>query len=55
VLIHGRYDVSSPLETAWKLSERWRSSRLQVLDDAGHGGTGVAAAVIEALDQFAAK
>ena len=55
VLIHGRYDVSSPLETAWRLSERWSTSRLQVLDDAGHGGTGVAAAVIEALDQLAAK
>ena len=55
VLIHGRYDVSSPLETAWRLSERWNSSRLRVLDDAGHGGTGVAGAVIEALDQFGAK
>jgi len=38
VLIHGRFDVSSPLETAWELSQRWNSSRLHVLDDAGHGG-----------------
>ncbi|MEX2623572.1 MAG: prolyl aminopeptidase [Acidimicrobiia bacterium] len=38
VLIHGRYDVSSPLETAWKLAQRWTTSRLEVLDDAGHGG-----------------
>ncbi len=38
VLIHGRYDVSSPLETAWRLSQRWSTSRLQVLNDAGHGG-----------------
>ena len=37
VLIHGRYDVSSPLETAWRLSRNWTTSRLQVLDDAGHG------------------
>ena len=38
VLIHGRHDVSSPLETAWKLAQRWTTSRLHVLDDAGHGG-----------------
>ena len=28
VLIHGRYDVSSPLETAWRLSQRWSASRV---------------------------
>jgi proline iminopeptidase len=38
VLIHGRYDVSSPLGTAWKLAQRWTTSRLEILDDAGHGG-----------------
>jgi proline iminopeptidase len=38
ILIHGRYDVSSPLETAWRLSQRWATSELHVLDDAGHGG-----------------
>jgi len=37
-LIHGRHDVSSPLETAWQLHSAWTSSRLQVLEDAGHGG-----------------
>jgi proline iminopeptidase len=54
VLIHGRYDVSSPLETAWKLSRRWKTSRLIVLDDAGHGGGDFfIPTVIGALDQFA--
>lgn len=38
-LIHGRYDVSSPLDTAWRLSKKWVTSRLRVLDDAGHGGS----------------
>ena len=56
VLIHGRYDVSSPLETAWRLSQRWATSRLHVLDDAGHGGGDTfLAAVVGALNQFAAK
>ena len=55
VLIHGRYDVSSPLETAWRLSQRWTTSRLQVLDDAGHGGgDSLLAAIGDALTRFAA-
>jgi proline iminopeptidase len=56
VLIHGRYDVSSPLETAWRLSQRWASSRLQILDDAGHGGgDSFLPAVVGALNHFAAR
>ena len=54
-LIHGRYDVSSPLETAWQLSQVWTSSRLHVIDDAGHGGGDLIAATISALEQFATK
>jgi proline iminopeptidase len=54
VLIHGRYDVSSPLETAWKLSKSWTSSRLEVLENAGHGGgDDFIHAVINATNQFA--
>jgi proline iminopeptidase len=37
-LIHGRLDVSSPLDVAWRLSRAWPGSRLVVIDDAGHGG-----------------
>ena len=55
VLIHGRYDVSSPLETAWRLSQRWSTSELHVLDDAGHGGGDTfITAVVGALNRFAA-
>ena len=38
-MIHGRYDVSSPLQTIWELSKRWTSSTLSVIDDAGHRGS----------------
>ena len=38
VLINGRYDISSPLVTAWRLHKGWSTSELHVLDDAGHGG-----------------
>jgi len=52
VLIHGRYDVSSPLETAWRLSRGWTTSRLHVLDDAGHGDSeDFPSVVIDALHQ----
>lgn len=52
VLIHGRYDVSSPLETAWELHQQWPSSQLVVLGDAGHGGSGFADARATALRRF---
>lgn len=56
VLIHGRYDVSSPLEIAWRLSRNWSTSQLCVIDAAGHGGGATfAAAVTNALNQFATK
>ena len=57
VLIHGRYDVSGPLETAWRLSQSWTSSQLHVITDAGHGGglsDAFPAAIVDALTQFAA-
>jgi proline iminopeptidase len=54
VLIHGRYDVSGPLETAWQLSRRWTTSRLEILDDAGHGGgQRFVPLVVDALNDFA--
>jgi proline iminopeptidase len=41
VLIHGRLDVSGPLQTAWQLHKRWRNSRLIVVESEGHGGAGM--------------
>ena len=56
VLIHGRFDVSSPLETAWRLSHRWATGELQALDDAGHGGGDtLTAAIVGAVNRFAAS
>jgi proline iminopeptidase len=56
VLVHGRYDVSSPLETAWRLSQRWTTSELHVLADAGHGGgDSLTSVIVEALARFAAR
>ena len=38
VLIHGRLDVSGPLQTAWQLHQSWSKSRLIVVETEGHGG-----------------
>jgi proline iminopeptidase len=55
VLMHGVYDVSGPLETAWRLSQRWTTSQLVILDDAGHGGLeSFSAIVADAVTRFAA-
>lgn len=53
VLIHGRYDVSGPLETAWKLHRAWPRSELVVLESTGHGGAAMTQAVVSATDAFA--
>jgi len=54
VLISGRYDVSTPLEIAWRVSQSWKTSRLSVIDDAGHGGgDAFSAAVTDALSELA--
>jgi proline iminopeptidase len=38
VLIHGRLDVSGPLQMAWQLHRCWSKSRLIVVETEGHGG-----------------
>ena len=52
VLIHGRWDVSGPLDTAWALHHAWPESQLIILEDAGHGGTGFPEEVTAALNRF---
>lgn len=53
VLIHGRWDVSSPLEIPWRLSRRWSTSELVVLDDAGHGGgDSLTSVLVGSLNRF---
>ena len=55
VLVHGRYDVSGPLDTAWNLARAWPDAQLVVLDDAGHGGAGFGAALVTALASFSSQ
>jgi proline iminopeptidase len=52
VLIHGRLDVSSPLETAWNLHKAWPASELVVVDADGHGGETMVQELIRAIARF---
>jgi proline iminopeptidase len=53
VLIHGRLDLSSPLDTAWSLARAWPDADLVVVDDAGHTGSDeMRTAVRNALGRF---
>jgi len=55
VMVHGRYDVSGPLDTAWRMHRAWPGSELVVLDDAGHGGGSMSRAMVAATDRFASR
>ncbi|HSL59966.1 MAG TPA: alpha/beta fold hydrolase [Acidimicrobiales bacterium] len=37
-LVHGRLDVSSPLDAPWRLHRAWPGSELVIVDGDGHGG-----------------
>jgi proline iminopeptidase len=54
ILVHGRYDVICPLQTAWELHQSWPESRLEIIPDAGHSASepGITDALIRATDSF---
>ena len=56
VIVQGRYDMCTPMMTAWDLHRAWPEAELVVVDDAGHwaGERGIAAALVTATDRFAA-
>lgn len=51
-LIHGRRDISSPAVTAWRLHQRWESSRLVIIESEGHGGPASMAALTQAVEEI---
>jgi proline iminopeptidase len=54
VIVQGRYDIVTPMRSAWDLHKAWPAARLDIVADAGHTGTeaGLAAALINATDSF---
>jgi proline iminopeptidase len=39
VIVHGRYDVVTPLDNAWSLHKVWPQADLRIVSDAGHAMT----------------
>jgi proline iminopeptidase len=54
-IIHGRYDVVTPIDTAFLLAKAWPDADLRVIPDAGHTGVepGIADAMVRATDHYA--
>jgi proline iminopeptidase len=54
VIVHGRYDLICPLESAWELAQAWPRAELRIIPDAGHSATepGLRRALVEATDHF---
>ena len=54
VIIQGRYDVVTPMETAWALHGACPEADFEIIPDAGHTATepGIADALIRATDRF---
>ncbi len=56
VLIHGRLDLGSPLDTAWELARAWPGAELVVIADSGHTGSDtMSQRKRSALDTFAQR
>ncbi|MAA82832.1 MAG: prolyl aminopeptidase [Hyphomonas sp.] len=54
-IVHGRYDVVTPLSTAWALSKAWPKADLHIIPDAGHSSMepGIVDKLIQATDDLA--
>jgi proline iminopeptidase len=55
VIVHGRYDVVTPVRNAWDLSRVWPQADLRIVADAGHAMTepGIVHELVGATRKFA--
>ncbi|HWT32024.1 MAG TPA: prolyl aminopeptidase, partial [Propylenella sp.] len=55
VIIHGRYDIACPVQTAWDLHCAWPEAELHIVEGAGHAFSepGILHHLITATDRFA--
>jgi len=54
VIVHGRYDLCTPVSIAWDLHRAWPEADLRIVPDAGHAMTepGIARELIAATERF---
>jgi proline iminopeptidase len=57
VIIHGRYDVVTPVKNAWDLKAVWPGAELRIVPDAGHAMSepGIAHELVSATRRFRRK
>ena len=55
VIVQGRYDVCTPMMTAWDLHKAWPEAEFVIVEDAGHAASepGIQRALRDATDLFA--
>lgn len=55
VIVQGRYDLATPVRTAWDLHRAWPEAAFHLVDDAGHAVSepGILDALLDATDRFA--
>jgi proline iminopeptidase len=53
-ITHGRYDICTPLASAWALKQAWPEAELNIIADAGHSSTepGIVDALVRATDRM---
>jgi proline iminopeptidase len=53
-IVHGRYDVVTPLAIAWDLHRAWPEADFEIVPDAGHTVTepGLTSAIVKATDRM---
>jgi proline iminopeptidase len=54
-IIHGRYDVVCPLQSAWELARCWPKARFEIVPEAGHAASepGIVHALVHANNELA--
>ncbi len=57
VIVQGRYDVVTPMKTAFDLAHAWPEADLQIIADAGHAASepGIIDALVRATNNFARR
>jgi proline iminopeptidase len=54
-IVHGRYDLLTPMSSAWALKRAWPQAELEIIGDAGHASLepGIVDALLRVTDHFA--
>jgi proline iminopeptidase len=57
VIVQGRYDMATPVTSAWALHRAWPEAELRLVDDAGHAFSepGIMHELLAATDRFRSR